>query len=436
MGSSAERIPKDLPEELRATRLSPKSGVADASSRDAIRSQHRLLALQRRAGNRVTGRVVRAALLQREVLRDVQANSVRTANSMPSLPVSEVMPPGVRGEFEGYRGELAATVRARQRETLCVVVRDGSGRYHVLDTGSRPRRTVSPVARLAPGLRYVRFVNSRPPPAREVLQSRLAAAQRAYRDYQSAAQGSSQQRRQARTRAERLYAALMPDAFGVARHEVYIARDPTDRRTGKIGVSLDLGAVAEAGLARLPRHREEHSDPMSILIEPSAFQHGIVFAQSTLAHESTHLAIDDQGLQLRQRWIESRSQDTFEGWLEGRPVGLSELDYELVSERLGGAESSAHVVIYVEQFANLFHQVGDERRMTAALDELGKGSRSWSGAELTARNAALDRFEQYVQALDIRHRRELETYLEAPERQNVPNPRYFTELLERLRRVR
>jgi hypothetical protein len=369
------------------------------------------------------------------------------AGSQEIVTASEVVPKGeTPGSFEGFQTIFEALVYANRQERVTAIVRDKKRRadepehFHVLVTHHAPFASGGEGSSVIPyvheDFQVVRWMHlTRPGESwQDKVASLLAPAGAAggWSGKVKTAHNLLQQYRlrksdDARSAAEQAFVPLIVQAFGVRPGEVRIVRKDSDAHPDAINFDLEESAHAttSGGIQRDETTNALSANPPAITLGPGAFhEQSPVITQMTLVHEAAHFAHATRANELLGVYARSGGTRTFEEWLKAelKAGRITQVDYELASEDVRGANSVTESLSYVEGFVSGYHLLSPDLDPLLLFDELIKMESEFlavvrsPGYSVTAANEVagqiVERLSAYYRAvLDSDHRQRFDRYM-------------------------
>ncbi len=374
-----------------------------------------LLALQRAAGNRATGRMLARSPLAPpgpvgEVTAGIPLFDYET--KAEAKAVREVAVGPVAG-FEGFETEQEAAVAASGSERIGVVVADTEGRFHAYETDLEPvwgplfQRVSEYEIR---GGRVVRWTHLDSPvdAASYAEQIRMAYHLARFPDKHED--------------ARRLFMDLLQTAVGLDASEVH---DSTDGEAlpGKVSFNLAYeDANAHAGIVgKVPSDRETPLPEPTLEVGPGAFK-TLIALRATILHELAHVNHAVQAIEAVKQWRATTTDGTFASWLarEQKKGRIHAVDYAVIKEEVEGGTENTESLAYLVSFTAAYHledlarlpaddEVVDQHLLFGKLEQL---SFEWPRADHAVQEHVLEQLVAYRDSLDTAHRERLARYVE------------------------
>jgi hypothetical protein len=368
-----------------------------------------LLAFQRAAGNRATGRMLaRVPLAPPGPVGEVTAG-VRMFDYETTSEAKAVREAGGGPDFAGFETEQEAVVAAGG-DHVGVVVADAEGRFHAYETNLEPiwgplfQRVIPYEIR---GGRVVRWTHLHTPGDEGSYEAQVRYAERLARD--------PDQHEEAR----RLYLEVLQSVVGLGRSEVH---DSTGGEPLPGKVSFNLGytdANAHAGVVgKIPSDRETPLPEPTLEVGPGAFK-TLPELRATLLHELAHVNHAVQALDAVKRWRATTTEGGFLTWLarERKATRIDAVDFAVIKEEVEGGTENTEALSYLVSFTAAYHEVdlgrmpaGDEFVEGMVFGKLTQLADKWLRADHAVQERVLEQLVAYRDSLDAAHRERLMSF--------------------------
>lgn len=300
---------------------------------------------------------------------------------------SEVVPSDETAEgFVGFTSRMEALALALRQQTLCAVVEDQDGYFHVINSGY-PLMDASTTSRIFALERAnqlftnIWWINRTGEEGLGAVangtgigwRSRLSRAQSLLFEWErfeiseEARDLGIESLDQLRSFLEAEYVRMLYEATGLGGDWVHISRGRGDRVAGVINFDITFDVAGRGGIPRLPEHREQDSPQPTITIGPDAFKiESRLHTLGTLIHESEHFSHHSRAVELREQWRTSDSQIDFIHWLRRqlRSGRIIQLEYTLAAEISFGRYRNSEVISRIEAFMQVYHYLPISQSIT------------------------------------------------------------------------